>query len=281
MPHPGQPPSGTPGPPAGSAGSAADAGRAGAVPSSDPAPPSGSTAEPGHAGTPGDRPPETRRARLLGDLRRDAARGVTTGARAATEMGHAAQALGLAVDVTGLQGPRVLLGQIRGMQQRLPAGDLHGPRETPALVYVFADALGIRPSDDAPMSTVPLFGLHLVLPPLAIARWVYKAGRVEHANLDLVADADRFAQSVDRWTVDDFAGADPKLEVRRAAEVLSPVHVYLNLGFAHLRIESPGMPPLHLKSALPTPAGAFAGVLELMGAVPWRHGLTTALPTDA
>jgi hypothetical protein len=221
------------------------------------------------------------RQRMVGDLRQGAAAGASAGGRAAVELGHAAQATALEVSVTGLDGERALVGHVLGMHLDLPASHLHGPRQAPALLYLFADALAIRPTDDAPMSTVPLPGLHMVLPPVAVARWVYKAGRIEHANLDLVKDAQRFADSVAEWTVDDFARADPKLDVYRTADLLGSLHVYEHLKYAHLSVPVSGARPVHLKSALPVYSNAFAKLWQHFTLVTWPHGLSMQAAADA
>lgn len=221
------------------------------------------------------------RQRVLENLRREAAAGTKAGERAAAELGHAAEAIALEIVPTGLSGDRALVGHVLGMHLAFPASHLHGPREAPALLYLFADALAIRPTGDAPMSTIPLFGLHMVLPPVAVARWVYKAGRTEHANLDLVKDAQRFADSLAQWTVDDFADADPKLEVHRAADLAGPLHVYEHLGYAHLSVPIPTGRPIHLKSALPTSSNAFVKLWQLFALVTWPTGLSTETPAEA
>jgi hypothetical protein len=218
------------------------------------------------------------RRRVLEGLRRDAAGGATLGARAAAEVGEATEAMALEIVPTGLVGERVLVGHALGMHLSVPASGFHGPRESPALVYLFADALAVRPTDDAPMSTVPVLGLHMVLPPLAIARWIYKAGRVEHANIDLVKDAQRFADSFAQWTVDDFAAADTKLQVHRASDLPGPLHVYEHLGFANVRVPVQGGGTDHLKSALPVTSDAFVRLWKLFALVNWPAGLSTEVP---
>ena len=232
------------------------------------------TTSPGTEGSPGWHQ------HVLDDLRRGAAAGTKAGERAASELGRATQAMALEVVPTGLRGDRALVGHVLGMHLLLPASHLHGPREAPALLYLFADALAIRPSDDAPMSTIPLFGLHMVLPPAAIAHWVYKAGRIEHANLDLVKDARRFADSLAQWTVDDFEGADPKLDVRRTGDLTQPLHVYEHLGYAHLWVPVPDGRPVHLKSALPASSNSFVNLWQLFTLVKWPRGLTTEVPAE-
>lgn len=196
------------------------------------------------------------------------------------QLGHAAQAMTLEIVPTGLDGERALVGHVLGMHLALPASHLHGPREAPAFIYLFADALAVRPTDDAPMSTVPLFGLHMVLPPVAVARWVYKAGRIEHANLDLVKDAQRFADSLPQWTVDDFAEADPKLEVHWTRDLTGPIHVYEHMGFANVSAPAPDGRHIHLKSALPVSSDAFVKLWHLFTYVTWPQGLSTEVPAE-
>jgi hypothetical protein len=223
----------------------------------------------GRAGTPGH---------LFQELTQRAAQGEAEGARAAAELGHAAEALHLEVVPTGLQGRRALVGHVLGMHLLFSAEGLHGPREAPAFVYLFSDALAVRPTGDAPMSTVPVFGLHMVLPPVAVARWLYKAGRIAHANIDLVKDLDKFEASLADWTVDDFAEADPKLEVYRAAEMDGPLHVYQHLGFARVAVPTPGGRLVRLKSGLPVTGDAVGRLQGLFGAVEWPNGLNTDAP---
>ena len=223
--------------------------------------------------------PGNLRRRMTDELRREAAAGKQDEQHAAVELGHAARAIALEIVPTGLDGARALVGHVLGMHLSLPAGHFHGPRQAPALLYLFADALAIRPTDDAPMSTVPMFGLHMVLPPAAVARWVYKAGRIEHANLDLVKEAERFASSIAEWTVDDFCEADPKLEVRRAAELTGPLHVYEHLGFANITVPADDGRPVRLKSSLPVPSESFVKLWQLFALVHWPQGLSTEVPT--
>ena len=217
----------------------------------------------------------------LHGLRREAAAGVAAGAHEASNLGRAAGEVHLQSVATGLEGGRVLFGHVLGTHVELKAGGLHGPRQIPAVVYLFADALAVRPSDDAPMSTVPLLGLHMVFPPAAVTRWLYKAGRIEHANLDLVEVADTFEAALPAWTVDDFAEADPKLEVLRSDSFDGPLHVYEHLGFAHLWAPVPDRPPMHLKSTLPPTPEAFAKLWQLCGTVAWSHGVTMEVPHGA
>ncbi|MDA8293265.1 MAG: hypothetical protein M0040_02720 [Actinomycetota bacterium] len=217
----------------------------------------------------------------LRSLRQQATARVASGARVAAGLGKAAEALHLEVVATGLVSQRHLVGHALGMRQDLKAGGLHGPRQSPVVVYLFADALAVRPSDDAPMSTVPLLGLHMVFPPLAVTHWLYKTGRIEHANLDLVEVADTFEAALPSWSVDDFAEADPKLEVHRCDSLDAPVHVYERLGFAHVRVPHPGGGSLHLQSTLPSTPEAFAKLWDLFGKVAWARGVTMEAPHDA
>ncbi|MGC9220740.1 MAG: hypothetical protein ACP5H2_05225 [Solirubrobacteraceae bacterium] len=207
--------------------------------------------------------------RVAGDVRKGVAAAALAGGRGATELGEAAQALALEVVSTDLAGEHALLGHVLGMHLTIPASHLHGPREEPVLLYLFADALAIRPTRDAPMSSVPLLGLHLLLPPVAVAHWMYKAGRVEHANLDLVRDEERFANSLADWTVEDFAQADTLLDVHRVAEMAGPARVYEHLAYAHVSVPVSGG-AVHLKSALPVSASAFSKLSKLFARVAWR-----------
>ncbi len=215
---------------------------------------------------------------VLDGLRREAAAGAAAGARLGGELGHAAEAIALEIVPTPLHGSRALVGHVLGMHLTIHAGGLHGPREAPSLLYLFHDAVAIRPADDAPMSTVPVFGLHMLLPPLAIARWVYKASRVEHANLDLVEDVQRFSDSLAKWTVDEFSEADAKLEVHRVADIAGPLHVYEHLGFANISIPVVQGRPVHLKSALPVTSDAFVKLWQLFALVSWPNGFSTEVP---
>jgi hypothetical protein len=130
------------------------------------------------------------------------------------------------------------------------------------------------------MSAIPLPGLHMLLPPVAVARWVYKAGRVEHANLDLVKDAQRFADSLAQWTVDDFAQADSELDVHRAADLPGPLRVYGHLTYARVSVPVDGPRPLRLRSDLPAPPGALEKLTDLFSLVTWPHGMSTQAPPD-
>jgi hypothetical protein len=222
--------------------------------------------------------PGNLRRRMTQKLRRDVAAGTEKEQHAAVELGHAARAIALTIVPTGLDGARALVGHVLGMHLTLPAGHLHGPRQAPALVYLFADALAIRPTDDAPMSTVPMFGLHMVLPPAAVAHWVYKAGRIEHANLDLVKEEERFSSSIAQWTIDDFLEADPKLQMYRAAELTGALHVYEHVGFANLTVPVADGRPVRLRSSLPVSSESFVQLWQLFTLVHWPQGLSTRVP---
>jgi hypothetical protein len=225
-----------------------------------------------------DDPPAGLRGRVAGGLRQGAAAAVAAGGHGASELNQATRALALQVAPTSLSGERALAGHVLGMHLLIPASHLHGPRQEPVLIYLFADALAIRPTRDAPMSSIPLPGLHMLLPPVAVARWVYKAGRVEHANLDLVKDEQRFADSLSQWTVDDFAQADQELDVHMAAELPGPLHVYGHLAYAHIYVPVPGERALRLKSDLPAAPGALEQLEQLCSSVKWAHGLSTQAP---
>lgn len=215
---------------------------------------------------------------ILGELRNAAAKGVGEGARLTGDATNAAKALNLEIVDTTLRGGRALVGHIVGMRLLLPAEGIHGPRETAALVYLFGDALAVRPTDDAPMSAVPLVGLHMVLPQVAIGHWLYKAGRTAHANVELLKDEERFSASLENWTVDDFAAADPKLQVYRTTDLAAPVHLYQHLGLVRLSVPRQGDKPVRLKSSLPEPSSAFVKAWELFDVVTWPGGLSMGLP---
>jgi hypothetical protein len=217
--------------------------------------------------------------RILGELRSGARWSGAAGSKAAGALGSAAEALHLEIVATGLPGPRALVGHVLGMRLLIPAEGVHGPRETAALLYLFRDALAIRPTDDAPMSAVPLFGLHAIIPQVAIARWVYKAGRTAHANMDLVKQEKDFEASLGDWTVDDFREADPKLEVFELGSLPSATHLYQNLGLVRLTVPLPGGHPVRLKSAIPESSSAFVRMWELFGKVDWPAGLTMERPS--
>jgi hypothetical protein len=221
---------------------------------------------------------EAGRRTRLGNLRREAAAAAGASARTAATLAQAAAAVHLEVTATGLAGDRVLLGHVVGLHQELRAGGLHGPRQVPAVVYVFADALAVRPSDDAPMSSVPLLGLHLLLPPLAVTHWLYKAGRTEHAEVDLVEVAAQLEAALPHWTADDLGEADPKVQVLQLAELDGPAYLYAELGFAHLVVPTPGGPPHRLRSTLPATPEAFARLWELCAAARWPGRLQMTAP---
>lgn len=239
-------------------------------------PTAGSTG-PGKASPSTTEPGDERRGRA-DVLRGHLAAGGAAGAHVASTLGRAAAAAHLEVVATGLTGPAALLGHVLGLHKELPAGGLHGPRQAPVVAYLFADGLAVRPTDDAPMSSIPLLGLHMVLPPLAVTRWLYKAGRVEHANVDLLEVAKTFEASLPEWTLDDFAEADPKLEAHHTATLEGAAHVYERLGFAHLAIFPTGADPLHLKSSLPAAPEAFTRLWQLCSSTHWPKGIEMSRP---
>ena len=217
--------------------------------------------------------------RLLDDVRTRAKEGGGEGLALAEQLGKAAEALHLEIVDTGLRTPHALAGHVIGMRLLLPAGGIHGPRETPTLVYLFGDALALRPTDDAPMSSLPLLGLHLVLPDAAIAHWLYNLGRTAHANLELLKDEEHVAASLPSWTVEDFADADPKLKVFHMADLRAPVHLYEELGFVRIRLPAADK-PVRLKSTLPESTRDFVNLWKLFDAVGWPGGLSMAHPGD-
>ncbi len=214
--------------------------------------------------------------RILAELRAGARHGDAASARAASAASHAAEELHVEVIETSLSGPRALVGHLLGMRLLIPASGVHGPRETPALLYLFGDALAIRPTDDAPLSAVPLYGLHIVLPHVALARWAYRAGRVAHADLDLAREDQRVEPDLRTWTVDDFRAADDKVQVFETAELPAAIHVYQHLGLVRLAVPTPRQDaPVRLKSSMPESATTFAHVLEIFSKLPWAHGVST------
>lgn len=202
------------------------------------------------------------------------------GSSATRSVAASADALRLEVVTTSLTGGRALAGHVLGMRLLLPAEGVHGPRETAALLYLFRDALAIRPTDDAPMSAVPLFGLHMVMPHVAIARYVYKAGRTAHANLDLAREERDFDASLPEWTVDDFREATPKLQVHPTATIPDPVRLYEHLGLVRLAVPVGGGPTVRLKSALPETADAYLRMWKLFDSVKWPQGITMEEPAE-
>jgi len=220
-------------------------------------------------------------ARILAELRAGAQHGDAAGARARSAATHTAQQLRVEVVETSLEGPRALVGHLLGMRLLIPASGVHGPRETSALLYLFGDAFAIRPTDDAPLSAVPLYGLHIVLPHVAIARWAYRAGRIAHADLDLAREDRAVEPDLRTWTVDDFRAADDKLEVFEIAALPAAIHVYQHLGLVRLAVPTAGGVPVHLKSTLPEPATTFVQVLELFSKLAWAHGISTEPPQHA
>ncbi|MGH8979944.1 MAG: hypothetical protein ACRDWE_02830 [Acidimicrobiales bacterium] len=219
--------------------------------------------------------------RVLAEIRTGAQRGDAVGGRALGEAAHAAEALHLEIVETPLTGARALVGHVLGMRLCIPAHGIHGPRETPSLLYLFGDALAIRPTDDEPLSAVPLYGLHIVMPHVALAHWAYKAGRIAHANLDLERDNEKVEQGLQAWTAEDFRAADAKVQVFGVDGVPGPLHVYQHLGMVHVDVPVSGVPPLRMKSSLPESAATFVRMLEVLSKVPWTHGVSTARPVGA
>lgn len=204
----------------------------------------------------------------------------SAGKRAAGAVGTAAEALHLEVVRTTFNGERSLAGHVLGMRLLVPAHGLHGPRETAALLYLFQDALAIRPTDDAPMSAVPMYGLHMVLPHVALAHWMYKTGRTAHANLDLARQERDFESEMAEWTVDSFKEATAKLDVHPTARIPSPVHLYEHMGLVRIALPVVGGPPVRLKSTLPESTQAYVRTWELFDSVQWPGGLTMAVPGE-
>jgi hypothetical protein len=201
--------------------------------------------------------------RILAELRSRTQQAGTVAGKAAGAVGEAGEALRLEVVETKLQGPRALVGHLLGMRLLIPAEGAHGPREAAALLYLFADAIAVRPTDDAPMSAVPLYGLHIVMPHVAMARWMYKAGRTAHANIDLKKEESTVEASLSQWTVDDFSQADDKLQVFPFDELDGPAHLYDELSLVHLAWKTTPGSSVRLKSALPEPQGAYQRAWDL------------------
>lgn len=205
----------------------------------------------------------------------------SAGKRAAGAVGTAAEALHLEVVRTRFAGERALTGHVLGMRLLIPAHGMHGPRETAALLYLFRDALAIRPTDDAPMSAVPMYGLHMVLPHVALAHWMYKTGRTAHANLDLAREDRDVESEMAAWTVDEFKEATAKLEVHPIADIPAPVHLYEHMGLVRMALPVAGGPPVRLKSALPESTQAYVRTWELFDSLQWPGGLTMEVPGEA
>lgn len=218
--------------------------------------------------------------RILAELRSRSQEAGVVSAKAASKVGEATEALRLEVVETKLEGPRVLIGHALGMRLLIPAEGIHGPRETASLLYMFRDSIAIRPTDDAPMSAVPLYGLHIVMPHVAIARWAYKAGRTAHANVDLEKDEKEVEASLSAWTVDDFRQADDKLQVFMLAEIAGPVHLYQHLGLVRLAFEVPEKRLVRMKSALPETSAAFRRLWDVFGKELSSDKLTMDPPAD-
>jgi hypothetical protein len=232
---------------------------------------------------PSDPPPAAEQERLIAE--HEAQHGPLPGRilaelRAGSQQaGAAADALRLDVAETPVPGPRALKGHVLGLRLLIPAEGAHGPRETPALLYLFGDAIAIRPTDDAPMSAVPLYGLHLVMPHVAVARWVYKAGRTAHANVDLEKDERGLESSLASWTTDDFRAADEKVQVFPLTALDGPVHVYQHLGLARVTFVADKR-QVRLKSALPETSDSFEQLWHLFAAVFPPTALTPDPPAD-
>lgn len=218
--------------------------------------------------------------RILAELRSGSREAETAGSKAADIVGETTDALRLEVVDTKFQEPRALVGHALGMRLLIPAEGIHGPRETAALLYLFRDAIGIRPTDDSPMSAVPLYGLHIVMPHVAVARWLYKTGRTAHANIDLSRDEKEVEASLEKWTVDDFIQADPKLQALMVADLSGPVHLYQHLGLVHLAIEVSGRPVVRLKSAFPESADSYRRLWDLFATVVAPAHLTIDPPRE-
>ncbi len=181
----------------------------------------------------------------------------------ATALAEAAEGLALEVVETNFEGERALVGHALGMRLLIPAEGIHGPRETAALLYLFRDAIAIRPTDDAPMSAVPLYGLHIIVPQIAVARWAYKAGRTAHANVTLAKEEHGVDASLQDWTVDDFRAADDKLQTFMVTELEGPVHLYHHLGLVRLDFGVRSGRRVRLKSALPETSDAQQRLWDL------------------
>ncbi len=215
---------------------------------------------------------------VAGEAGSVAAKAGGVAAKAGGAVGEAAEALRLEIVETKLEGPRALVGHVLGMRLLIPAEGVHGPRETAALLYLFADAIAIRPTDDAPMSAVPLYGLHIVMPHVAVARWMYKAGRTAHANIDLAKDERGVEASLAEWTVDDFRQADDKLQVFMRSDIQGQVHLYEALGLVHLALQPAAGRMVRLKSSLPEPQSAYQHLWNVFAEVVGPAGLTVDKP---
>lgn len=216
--------------------------------------------------------------RILAELRSRTQQAGVAATKAAGLAGEAAEALRLEVVETKLEGPRVLVGHVLGMRLLIPAEGVHGPREAAALLYLFGDAIAIRPTDDAPMSAVPLYGLHIVMPHVAVARWMYKAGRTAHANIDLEAQERDVEASLSKWTVDDFRSADSKVQVFALAQIEGQIHLYHELGLVHLAFQISSGSLVRMKSALPEPQGVYQRLWDLFAKLTGPARLTIDKP---
>jgi hypothetical protein len=219
--------------------------------------------------------------RILAELRSTTQMAGSSAAKAAGVVDEAGEALRLEVVDTKLQGPRALVGHVLGMRLLIPAEGIHGPREAAALLYLFADAIAIRPTDDAPMSAVPLYGLHIVMPHVAMARWMYKTGRTAHANIDLEKEEHDVEASISKWTVDDFRQDDPKLQVFMVRDLEAETHLYHDLGLVRLAFKTSSGPLVRLKSALPETQGTYQRFWDLLQRVVGPARLTVDKPERA
>lgn len=215
--------------------------------------------------------------RILAELRSGAAQG---GAKALGAISQGADALRLEVVETGLTGNRALVGHALGMRLLIPAEGVHGPRETAVLLYLFADGIAIRPTDDSPMSAVPLYGLHIVMPHVAAARWIYKAGRTAHANMNLEEEDRRVEGELAEWTIDDFRRSDQKLQVYMSPDLATPLYVYEHLGFVRVTFGARGGAQVRLKSALPESPEAYVRLWELFSKALGPGRVTMEQPSD-
>jgi hypothetical protein len=218
--------------------------------------------------------------RIRAELRAGTQLAGAVGAKTGGELVEATEGLRLEVVETKLTGERALVGHALGLRLLIPAEGFHGPRETAALLYLFRDAIAVRPTDDAPMSAVPLYGLHIVLPQVAVARWIYKAGRTAHANIDLAKDERGVDASLQEWTVDDFRLADDKVQVFMLNELSGRVRLYQHLGLVRLDLEVQSGRKVRLKSALPETSDAHQRLWDVFVKVLGDASMTIDRPAD-
>ncbi|MGH9028726.1 MAG: hypothetical protein ACRDV4_03835 [Acidimicrobiales bacterium] len=131
------------------------------------------------------------------------------------------------------------------------------------------------------MSAVPLYGLHIVMPHVAVARWMYKTGRTAHANIDLEKEEHGVEASLSEWTVDDFRQADEKLQVFPVSQLQRQVHLYHELGLVRIAFQPSSGPLVRLKSALPEPQGAYQRLWDVFEKVVGAAGVTVDKPPGA